>query len=100
MNDKEAIDILTSTDKDYCVSDYIEAQNTLIESAEKTAKEQAEDYVKNDLENIIFTYMSRKADELINELEANFPEIFYTNISHTPTFTGNNIKEVIREVLK
>lgn len=48
---------------------------------------------------VIDEYMKNKADELTKEMESRFPEIFYTNISHTRTFTGNNIRETIKEVL-
>ena len=43
--------------------------------------------------------MKNKADELTKEMESRFPEIFFTNLSHTRTFTGNNIRETIKEVL-
>lgn len=48
---------------------------------------------------VIDEYMKNKADELTKEMESRFPEIFFTNISHTRTFTGNNIRETIKEVL-
>lgn len=48
---------------------------------------------------VIDEYMKNKADELTKEMESRFPEIFYTNLSHTRTFTGNNIRETIKEVL-
>ena len=48
---------------------------------------------------VINEYMKNKADELTKEMESRFPEIFFTNISHTRTFTGNNIRETIKEVL-
>lgn len=48
---------------------------------------------------VINEYMKNKTDELTKELESRFPEIFFTNLSHTRTFTGNNIRETIKEVL-
>ncbi len=48
---------------------------------------------------VINEYMKNKADELTKEMESRFPEIFFTNLSHTRTFTGNNIRETIKEVL-
>ena len=54
----------------------------------------------NGFEALLDKFLERKAEELIKRLEEDFPEIFYTNISHTPTFTGNNIKDDIRDVLK
>lgn len=48
---------------------------------------------------VIDEYMKNKADELTKEMESRFPEIFFTNLSHTRTFTGNNIRETIKEVL-
>lgn len=100
MSKEEAIDIL-SNDKLYSVSECIEAQDTLIEYANKRAVKEMpmEDYIQDDIKAITDAYMKKKSDELIAELESRFPEIFFTNLSHTRTFTGNNIRETIKEVL-
>ena len=55
--------------------------------------------VEERIKRLMDQYMTNKCDELIKEMESRFPEIFYTNISHTRTFTGNNIRETIKEVL-
>lgn len=57
------------------------------------------DDLDNKIRLVINEYMKNKADELTKEMESRFPEIFFTNISHTRTFTGNNIRETIKEVL-
>ncbi len=57
------------------------------------------DELDKNIKLVINEYMKNKADELTKEMESRFPEIFFTNLSHTRTFTGNNIRETIKEVL-